>query len=193
MQKDSLRVIARKEIETRFQHNLLEVRPASKEAVFERLDNGQEVILKYDLLHVSPPQSAPDFVKQSPLASAAGWVDVDKYTLQHTRFPNIFALGDASSLPTSKTGAAVRAQAKILVANLAALTNGDALSARYDGYTSCPLVTGYGKLILAEFDYDGNPKESFPFDQGKERYSMYLLKRYVLPQLYWQGMLKGRA
>lgn len=187
------KVIARKEIETRFQHNLLEVRPASKEAVFERLDNGQEVILKYDLLHVSPPQSAPDFVKQSPLASAAGWVDVDKYTLQHTRFPNIFALGDASSLPTSKTGAAVRAQAKILVANLAALTNGDALSARYDGYTSCPLVTGYGKLILAEFDYDGNPKESFPFDQGTERYSMYLLKRYVLPQLYWQGMLKGRA
>ena len=87
----------------------------------------------------------------------------------------------------------MRAQAKILVANLAALTNGDALSARYDGYTSCPLVTGYGKLILAEFDYDGNPKESFPFDQGKERYSMYLLKRYVLPQLYWQGMLKGRA
>lgn len=186
-------VIASKEIETRFQHNLLEIRPASKEAVFERLDNGQEVVLKYDLLHVSPPQSAPDFVKQSPLASAAGWVDVDKFTLQHTRFPNIFALGDASSLPTSKTGAAVRAQAKILVANLAALTNGDVLSARYDGYTSCPLVTGYGKLILAEFDYDGNPKESFPFDQGKERYSMYLLKRHVLPQLYWQGMLKGRA
>lgn len=188
-----MRVIERKEIETRFQHNLLEIRTASREAVFERLDNNQEVVLKYDLLHVAPPQSAPDFVKQSPLANAAGWVEVDKFTLQHVRFPNIFSLGDASSLPTSKTGAAVRGQAKVLVSNLAALVRGQDLLARYDGYTSCPLVTGYGRLILAEFDYDLNPKETFPFDQGKERYSMYFLKRHLLPQLYWNGMLRGRA
>lgn len=142
---------------------------------------------------MAPPQSAPDFIKRSPLASSAGWVDVDKYTLQHVRFPNTFALGDASSLPTSKTGAAVRAQAKVLSANLVALIHGKPLPASYDGYTSCPLVTGYGRLILAEFDYELKTKESFPFDQSKERYSMYLLKRHLLPQLYWHGMLRGHV
>jgi len=188
-----MRVIKRREIETRFQHNLIEVRPRTREAVFLRLDNQQEVVLRYDLLHVSPPQGAPDFVKQSPLAAATGFVEVDKFTLRHAKYPNVFSLGDASSLPTSKTGAAVRAQAKILVENLVALARGREPSARYDGYTSCPLVTGYGKLILAEFDYDLTPKETFPFDQGKERYSMYLLKRHVLPALYWNGMLRGFA
>jgi sulfide:quinone oxidoreductase len=187
------RIIERRGIETRFLHNLVEVRPATREAVFQRLDSKEESVLRYDLLHVAPPQSAPDFVKQSPLAGPTGFVDVDKHTLQHTRYPNIFSLGDASNLPTSKTGAAVRAQAKILVENLVALVRGQALGARYDGYTSCPLVTGYGKLILTEFDYDLVPKETFPFDQSQERLSMYLLKRYGLPLLYWNGMLRGLA
>lgn len=187
------RVVQRKEIETRFQHNLVEVRPRSREAVFLQLDTQHESVLRYDLLHVAPPHSAPDFIKQSPLAGPTGFVEVDKYTLQHTRYANIFSLGDASNLPTSKTGAAVRVQAKILVENIAALCSGRPLGARYDGYTSCPLVTGYGKLILAEFDYDLNPKETFPFDQAKERYSMYLLKRHALPPLYWNGMLRGFA
>ena len=187
------KVVARKGIQTLFQHNLIEIRPASREAIFTRLDNKEEVVLKYDLLHVAPPQSAPDFIKQSPLAGSTGFVDVDKYTLQHVRHPNVFALGDASNLPTSKTGAAVRAQAKILADNLTACVQGQAMTARYDGYTSCPLVTGYGKLIMAEFDYDLKPKETFPIDQARERYSMYLVKRHVLPQLYWNGMLRGRA
>lgn len=186
-------VVERKGIETRFQHNLVEVRPQSREAIFQRLDAGQEVVLHYDLLHVSPPQSAPDFIKQSPLAASTGFVSVDKGTLQHPQYPNIFSLGDASNLPTSKTGAAIRAQAKVLVENLMALHRGQPLPARYDGYTSCPLVTGYGKLILAEFDYDQKPKETFPFDQSKERRSMYLLKRHLLPAMYWNAMLHGLA
>ena len=135
----------------------------------------------YDLLHVTPPMSAPDFLKRGPLGNADGWVDVDKYTLQHVRYPNVFALGDASSLPTSKTGAAVRKQAPVLVKNLLAAIASQPLAARYDGYTACPLVTGYGKLVMAEFDYDGNPQESFPFDQSKERRSMYLFKAHALP------------
>jgi sulfide:quinone oxidoreductase len=187
------RVIERKGITTKFQHNLIEVRPASREAVFLRLDKNEEVVLHYDLLHVAPPQSAPDFIKQSPLAGPTGYVDVDRHTLQHTRYPNIFALGDASNLPTSKTGAAVRMQAPVLVRNLVAAAAGQALGGHYNGYTSCPLITGYGKVILAEFDYDLKPVETFPFDQSQERYSMYLLKRHVLPQLYWHGMLRGRA
>ena len=109
------------------------------------------------------------------------------------KYPNVFSLGDASSLPTSKTGTAVRIQTRILIDNLMQFARGQAPSGQYDGYTSCPLVTGYGKVVLAEFDYDLKPKETFPFDQSQERLSMYLLKRHVLPQLYWHGMLRGRA
>ena len=186
-------IVARKGIDARFRQNLVAVRAAAKEAVFRHLDTGEETVLNYELLHVVPPQSAPDFIKASPLADVAGWVDVDKYTLQHTRYSNVFSLGDASSLPTSRTGAAIRKQAPVLVENLLSFRQGDPLLATYDGYTSCPLVTGYGKLILAEFDYDGNPMESFPFDQARERASMYALKAYVLPEMYWNGMLRGRA
>lgn len=186
------KVLARTGIETRFRHNLVELRPDTREAVFENLDTHQTVTLSYDMIHVTPPQSAPDFVRNSPLANESGWVEVDKYTLRHVRFPNVFSLGDASSLPTSKTGAAIRKQAPVLVANLLTVMHGAEPVAKYDGYTSCPLVTGYGKLILAEFDYDLNPKETFPFDQSKERWSMWLLKKYALPRIYWHGMLRGR-
>jgi sulfide:quinone oxidoreductase len=187
------KVVERKGIETRFRHDLVEIRPEAKEAVFRHLDSGETAVIPYDLLHVVPRQSAPDFVKRSPLAAESGWLDVDKHTLQHPLFPNVFGLGDASSAPTAKTGAAIRHQAPVLVANLLAARNGKPLPARYDGYTACPIVTGYGKLVLAEFDYDLNPKETFPFDQSKERYSMYLLKKRGLPLLYWQGMMRGRA
>lgn len=187
------RVVARKGIDVRFRHNLVGLRAQTHEAVFRRLDDGDELALHYDLIHVTPPMSAPDFIKRSPLANEAGWVDADKNTLQHPRFPNVFTLGDASSLPTSKTGAAVRKQAPVVVANLSHLMRGEAPAAHYDGYTACPLVTGYGRLVLAEFDYSGEPAETFPFDQSKERRSMYLLKAYGLPFMYWNGILKGRV
>jgi len=187
------RLVEERNIKTRFRRDLVEIDAVSKIALFKNLDSGEIEPLPYELLHVTPPQSAPDFIKQSPLASADGWVDVDQRTLQHKKFPNIFSLGDASSLPTAKTGAAVRKQAPVLVQNLLSQRAGEALRAAYDGYTSCPLVTGYGRLVLAEFDYEGRPVETFPFDQSRERRSMYLLKRYLLPVLYWHGMLKGRA
>lgn len=181
------------DIETLFKHNLVEIRPEKKEAIFINLDTQQELVQPYDMIHVTPPMGPPDLIKNSPLADSAGWVDVNKSTLQHNKYQNVFGLGDASSLPTSKTGAAIRKQAPVLVKNLLSLMKGEALTASYDGYTSCPLVTGYDSLILAEFDYDLNPRETFPFDQSKERYSMFLLKKYVLPPLYWHGMLRGRA
>ncbi len=185
-------VIQRKGIQARFRHDLKEVKAHSREAVFVNLDTNEEVSIKYDLLHVTPPMSAPDVVKSSSLADAAGWVDVDKATLQSKKFENVFACGDVSNLPTSKTGAAIRKQAPTLVSNLISSTKKQPLEARYDGYTSCPLVTGYKGLVLAEFDYDLNPQETFPFDQSKERYSMYLLKKHLLPVFYWEGMLKGK-
>jgi sulfide:quinone oxidoreductase len=186
-------IVAKRGIDTMFKHDLVEVRPKSREAVFKKIEGGEEVVVDYELLHVVPPQSAPDVVKRSAVADAAGWVEVHKHTLQHTRYPDVFSLGDNSSLPTSRTGAAVRKQAPVLAENLLAHRAGLPLEAHYDGYASCPLVTGYGKLILAEFGYDGAIMESFPFDQSKERYSMWAMKTYALPELYWNGMLRGRA
>lgn len=187
------KVIERKDIDTRFHHDLIEIRANSKEAVFRHLQTNEEIILKYDMIHVSPPMGPPDFVAQSPLADDSGWVDVDKYTLQHIRFANVFGIGDASNLPTSKTGAAIRKQAPTLVSNLLAASRGEEPTAQYDGYTSCPLVTGYDSMVLAEFGYDKQPMETFPFDQSQERFSMFLLKKFGLPNLYWHGMLKGRV
>ena len=184
-------VIKRKEIVCHFREELIEVRGEQHEAVFKHLDTGDVVTRKFDMLHVTPPMGPPSFLATSALADKDGWVDVDKATLQHKRFANVFAIGDCSNLPTSKTGAAIRKQAPVLVGNLISAMSSQTLSGKYDGYTSCPLVTGYGKLVMAEFDYDKKPEETFPIDQSKERWSMWLVKRYLLPQLYWHGMLKG--
>ncbi|MDJ0648093.1 MAG: FAD/NAD(P)-binding oxidoreductase [Xenococcaceae cyanobacterium MO_188.B19] len=192
--KPLMEIVQRKDIQLKAKHNLKEIKADTNEAIFDvTTDSGvEEVTIKYDMIHVTPPMSAPDFIKNSPLANAGGWVDVDKDTLQHNKYPNVFSLGDASSLPTSKTAAAVRAEAPVLVENLLALMNSTALDGKYDGYACCPLVTGYGKVMLAEFDYDKNPSPSFPLDPTKERYSMWLLKKYGLPYLYWNRMLKGK-
>lgn len=187
------KVAARKGVEPRFRHNLVEIRSGSKEAIYRHMDTDEEIVIKYDMIHVTPPMSAPDFVSSSELADDGGWVDVDKHTLQHTRFNNVYALGDASSLPTSKTGAAIRKQAPVLVSNLLSTMKQEPTNASYDGYTSCPVVTGYDSLVLAEFDYNKQPAETFPFDQSQERFSMFMLKKFGLPALYWHGMLKGRV
>ncbi len=185
--------VADRSIQTNFRQNLIELRPDAKEAVFENLDTKEQHVIPYDMIHVTPPMGPPDFVKASPLANADGWVEVDKFTLRHPRFSNVFSLGDASSLPTSKTGAAIRKQAPVLVRNLLSAMKGEALTAVYNGYTSCPIVTARGRLVMAEFDYDQKPQETFPFDQSKERYSMYFLKKWLLPEFYWHGMLRGIA
>jgi len=180
-----------------FGMDLVEVRPQSKEAVFRSIPEirgnktEEETVVPFDFLHVGPPMGAPSVLKSSPLGNAAGFVDVNPQTLQHVRFPNVFSLGDCSSLPTSKTAAAISSQSKVLKTNLHSFLEGEELKSTYDGYTSCPLVTGHDKLILAEFDYNGQPLETFPFDQSKERTSMYFLKRDVMPAMYWEGLLKG--
>lgn len=192
-------IINERKIEVKFQHNLKAIQAETQEAIFDRYDNNGNIIdqvsYKYDMIHVAPPQSAPDFIKQSPLAvldNSYGWVDVDKYTLQHNRYPNVFSLGDASSLPTSKTAAAARKQAPIVAENLLALIASKPLGRKYDGYTCCPLITGYDRTIMAEFDgYSGTPLSSFPLNPMKERWIMWKMKTTVLPWIYWHRMLKG--
>ena len=179
-----------RDIRTQFGWDLAELRPGSKEAVFREVSGEGEEVKGYDVIHVTPPMGP--LAVQAPLGDGGGWVDVDSGTCRHTQRPNVFALGDCSNLPTSKTGAAVRKQAPVVAENLRAVRAGRDPVATYDGYTSCPLVTGYGRLILAEFDYSKQPRETFPFDQSRERYSMYALKAYGLPELYWNGMLRGQ-
>jgi len=189
------KVIAHYGINTQFFVKLVEIDGAAKIAKFVGIgDSNKDQVYEvaFDMIHVTPPQSAPDFIKSSPLANAAGWIDVEKHTLQHNTYKNIFACGDAANLPVSRTGAAIRKQAPVLVHNLLALIKGEEMNAFYNGYSSCPIITGYNKLVLAEFDYNNTPTETFPFDQSKERWSMYQMKKHILPYLYWNQILPGK-
>ncbi|MFZ9001671.1 MAG: NAD(P)/FAD-dependent oxidoreductase [Bacteriovoracaceae bacterium] len=186
-------MVEQRNIHTHYFKDLIEIKAEQKIAVFKDNKTSEIEEIPYSFLHVTPYMSPPDFLHGNSLCNELGEVIVDKHTLQSPKYPNIFSLGDSSSLPTGKTGAGIRKQAPILVNNLINYDQGEPLTDKYNGYTSCPIVSGYGRLILAEFDYDGNPVESFPFNQAKERYSMYLMKKYLLPILYWKGMLKGLA
>jgi sulfide:quinone oxidoreductase len=194
-EKTLLDVVKRGNIKLNFHQKLIEVDGPNKKAKFVGIGEQNKDIetwIDFEMLHVTPPQSAPDFIRNSPLANSNGWVDADKETLQHPKYKNIFSIGDSSGIPASKTGAAIRKQAPVLVKNLLALLNNQKINAKYNGYSSCPIITGYGKLMLAEFDYNNQPMETFPFDQSKERWSMYFLKKHILPRLYWNQILKGK-
>jgi len=192
-------VAARYGIDVRLQQEVIEVDPASKEVtIANRSGEGQEkYTLGYDFAHLVPPQSAPGWIKGSPLAdpdSPGGYVDIDKETMRHRRFGEVFSLGDAGSSPNSKTGAAVRKQVPVVVENLRAVMAGREPPARYDGYASCPLTTSRRQLLLAEFDYTMRPRPTFPvINTKKERTDWGTFKRYGLPFLYWHLMLKGLA
>ena len=173
-------------------------------------ESGQEVekekeiltpfVEEYDLLSFVPPQSAPDFVKQSGLSwtegklATGGWVMVDKETLVHTKFPNIISLGDCAGIPTSKTSSAIRKQLPVAEANLLEIMQGKEPTHHYNGYACCPIVTDYGHVLLCEFDYEKKPDITFPFsiqDMSKERRTAWWLKRYFLKPMYFDAMLKG--
>ena len=184
-------------IQVHFEADLASIDAEAKTATFTSMNEGGEgFTLNYDLLHVVPHQSAPDWVKSSPLAqdAPAGYVDVDKHTLQHVKYPNVFALGDAGSTPNSKTGAAIRKQAPVVAANVKAQLAGGTPGKEYMGYASCPITTSRSKMMLAEFDYTVTPTPSILLiNTKKPRRDMWLLKKYGLPALYWNLMLKGRA
>ncbi len=190
-------VVERYGIEVRFNSEVTSVDPEGKTVtVVDHARDDATDVVGYDMMHVVPPQSAPDWIKKGPLAgdTPAGWVDVDKNTHQHVTYPNVFALGDAGSTPNSKTGAAVRKQAPVVTENVVAVLDGKEPSASYDGYASCPITTARDRMLLAEFDYTMKPHPTLPLiDTRRERYDMWLLKRYGLPYMYWNLMLKGLA
>ncbi|ETI24239.1 hypothetical protein G647_03608 [Cladophialophora carrionii CBS 160.54] len=188
-------------VEGLFQHDLVSI-DGGNTATFARRDGTDKVTRQFDLLHAVPKMGPHAFVKNSPLANQAGYVDVDDATLRHKKYPNVWSAGDASSLPTSKTVAAITSQAPVLVRNLLQSLEGEGGSipgeqqqATYDGYTSCPLLTGEQKVMLAEFKYGGEPKETFGawfgVDQAVPRRAFYHLKKDFFPWVYSRYMVKG--
>jgi eukaryotic sulfide quinone oxidoreductase len=180
-------------VEGLFQHDLVAI--DGNKAIFALPEGKDQVEKHFDFLHVVPKMGPHAFVKNSALANEAGFVDVDDATTRHKKYPNVWSLGDASSLPTSKTIAAITAQAPVLIDNmLQAMENKEPIS-MYDGYTSCPLLTEYGKVMLAEFKYGGVPKETFNgwfgIDQAIPRRAFYQLKQHFFPWVYYQSMVKG--
>lgn len=190
------KVAQRYGVNVHFESHMTSIDGDSRQVQITTIPSGEVEALHFDMVHATPPQSAPDWIKASPLAdpnSPFGYMEVDKFSLQHTRFPNIFGLGDCTNTPNSKTAAAVRKQAPVLVENLVAARKAVESTKKYDGYASCPLITAKGKCIMAEFDYDLKRTPTFPMDMTKERWDMYMVKKHGLPVLYWNFMLKGVA
>lgn len=205
-----------RDMKWKYKHNLVSIDPGSKKAHFdhtyevkgafdeilgehEMIKKTDRVTVDYDFIHVVPPMSAPDAVKASSLAwqkgSAAkgGWVELEKETLRHTRYPNVFGCGDVAGIPMGKTGGSVRKQYVVMCQNLVDVMEGKEPSAKYGGYTVCPLITGYGTVALLEFDWTKKPTPSFPLDPSVDRWIYWMLKVYMLKPMTMYGMLKGRA
>lgn len=208
-----MKVVNRKNIQLNFGYKLVAVDAKEKIAWYEMADHekyhnkmgavqiiedGKRKGIKFDMMHLAPPQTSPDFIKNSPFALDTGWMKVDKHTMQSPDYPNVFGLGDVCGLPTAKTGAAIRKQTPVVVANIQKMMEANSITDKsYNGYSSCPLVTDYGKMVLAEFDYDKNfipdpkLKQMLVFDSSKEHWRLWMLKKYILPNLYWNKMMRG--
>jgi len=193
-----------------YKHNLVAVDPAKKIATFNRhwaekgawdddleeyatVNRNEKVEVPFDFLHITPPMVAAEEIGNSPVGSGKGWVPVNKETLQHVKFKNVFALGDIAAVPMGKTGGSARKQYKVVVENVISAMEGKPLTSKYDGYTVCPLITSLGTVMLAEFNWTKKPTPSFPFDPTQERWIWWLLKAYALKPMTQIGMLSGRA
>ncbi len=190
-------MFAQRDIDPMYNHVIHSIDVDAKKATY-RTPNGL-VTLDYDMIHVIPPMSAPPAVRNSPLAwktgsqAAGGWVEVDQTTLRSPHYPNVFAVGDVAGVPKGKTAASVKFQVPVAVDHMVAAANGIESPKLYNGYTSCPMVTGLGKAMLIEFDYDNNLVPSFPFiDPLKELWVSWFIEEKALLGTY-KAMLRGYA
>ena len=179
-------------IPAHFNQEMIAVDKNNKQAIFKDLVKGGEYSVKYDFLHITPPQTAMPFVAESPLADASGFVEADHFTLQHPRFENVFSCGDSAALPASKTAASAFSQVPVLVHNLVKHATGEVGTAKYNGYGSCPLFTGDNKLMLAEFTYGGVPAETFYKGQDKPTKLFYQMKKHAFPWVYFNLVCRGK-
>ncbi|HBR96936.1 MAG TPA: pyridine nucleotide-disulfide oxidoreductase, partial [Gammaproteobacteria bacterium] len=184
-------------VQTVHNHVMKRIDPGKRIATFATPEGDKE--LGYDFTNVIPPMRAPDVIRNSPLPWAdkwvdQGWVEVDKHSLRHRRFPEIFAVGDIAGVPKGKTAASVKWQVPVVEAHLLATLEGKESNERYDGYTSCPLITRIGRAMLVEFDYNNNLTPSFPgiIAPLEELWISWLMKEVALKATY-NAMLRGKA
>jgi sulfide:quinone oxidoreductase len=190
-------LFARQDFKTNFSHVLTRIDPARRMATYAT--PGGPVELKWDFINVIPPMRAPAAIRKSPLPwqsgafAADGWIEVDKATLRHVRFANVFGVGDINGVPKGKTAASVKWQAPVAVDHLVGTISGKPGTETYNGYTSCPLITRIGQAMLVEFDYDNNLTPSFPFiDPLQEHWLAWVIKEKALKANY-TAMLQGLA
>ena len=162
---------------------------------YDMIKKTEMVEMEYDFIHVVPPMKPVAAVANSKLGwqkgSAKGWLEVDQYTLQHRRYENVFGIGDILGIPKGKTGGSARHHGPILTENLINVMEGKKPTAKFDGYTVCPLKTQYGEIMLAEFNYDG-VAPSFPIlDPAKPRWIWWAFDLYMLKPMYWYLMMRG--
>lgn len=190
--------VKRYNVNLQFESKLVGVDGPARIARFEQKNaDGTCMMIErpFDMLHVVPPQRAPDFIKNSPFAAASGYVDVDEASLQHPVYKNVFGLGDACTTSNAKTAAAVRQQAPVVAGNILAFLQNKILPFAYSGYGSCPLTVERNKIVLAEFSYGGKITPTFPtwlLNGTRPTRTAWFLKETILPRFYWHGMLKGR-
>lgn len=193
------KVLIKYKIKPHYLSKVKSINGLEKKIVYEQKGLQEEITnheIVFDICHFVPNQSAPDFIKHSPIADPQnpyGFVQSNKETMQHPTYPNIFSLGDVSAAPFSKTGSAIRKQAPVVTYNILQMMQNKSDFKKYDGYSACPIPVANGKLIMAEFDYTNKPSMTFPFDQSKPSRLMWIFKRYILPWLYWNKILKGKA
>lgn len=179
-----LKVAESYNIKINLNHDLVEIKPKEQIAIFKNLKTYELIEQKFDIMHVTPPQRPPSVIAQSKLAGLEGYLDVDIFTLQHKKYPNVFGIGDCTELPTAKTTSVMNEQSYVLVKNLTSYVNKKPMDERYNGYTGCPVFVGGKKLMLCEFGYNQMVLPTFADDQRKPRYSFYILKRYGIPFIY---------
>ena len=177
---------------------VLEVDAEAQAVVLGRLGGGRAERLPYDVLHVVPPQSAPDWLKRSSLPAPddpLGFVEVDTRTLRHARYPDVWSLGDAAATTNSKSGGALRKQTLALAKNLAAVLRGERPTTFYDGYAVCPFTVSRSTVVFAEFDDHYRLQPTIPFWRTlyRERRLAWVFDRHILPWAYWHLILKGAS
>ncbi len=184
-------------VDTMMNRTLTAIDAGAKRATFATETGSEDV--EYDYIHVVPPQRAPEFVVQSGLAWAdkwtdQGWVECDKATLRHLRYPEIFALGDVAGVPKGKTAASVKWQVPVVEDHIVAGIQGHEGTQTYNGYTSCPMITRIGRAMLVEFDYNNDLVPSFPgiIAPLEELWISWLMKEVALKATY-NAMLRGKA
>ena len=185
-------------VKIHYDHVLTAIDPGRRRATYDTPTGKVEI--DYDYLNAIPPMRAPDAVRNSPLRwqegnfAADGWMEVDKGTLRHRRFANVFGIGDVAGVPKGKTAASVKWQVPVAVDHLVASIAGKTSEMIFTGYTSCPLITRMGRAMLVEFDYKDNLVPSFPgiIAPLEELWITWVMKTIALKPTYI-AMLRGKA